>query len=167
METTVHFIERIARTPQINSYRFTRPPGFSFQAGQYVIVSLGQEGMLVHPLSFSDAPYRDFLEFTKRMTGSSYCQFLEGLYPGERITIKGPIGGFSMEGITNDIVCIAGGIGITPIRSMLADLEHRNDRRKITLIYGNLDDGDVAFAEDLAEVKLSGFKLVHVLQEIW
>ncbi|MCI5223667.1 MAG: xylene monooxygenase, partial [Candidatus Electrothrix sp. AR4] len=109
METAVHFIERISRSSQVVSYRFTRPSDFSFQAGQYVIVSLGQEGLLVHPLSFSDGPQKDFLEFTKRMTGSAYCQFLEGLYPGDSVTVKGPNGDFSMEGISNDIKCIAGG----------------------------------------------------------
>ncbi|XOF33535.1 MAG: FAD-dependent oxidoreductase [Candidatus Electrothrix sp. YB6] len=167
MEATVRFIERISRTPAANSYRFTRPPGFSFQAGQYAIVSLGEEGMLVHPLSFSDGPQKDYLEFTKRMTGSVYCQYLEGLYPGDRITVKGPIGSFSMRDIVNDIVYIVGGIGITPIRSMLAEAVHQRDRRRITLLYGNLNDDDIAFSRELAELPLPGFRLVHVLQHSW
>jgi ferredoxin-NADP reductase len=164
METTVHFLERIPRTPQANSYRFTRPPGFSFQPGQYVIVSLGQEGMLVHPLSFSNGPHQDFLEFTKRMTGSAYSQYLEGLFLGDKVVLKGPIGDFSMQGIHDDIVCMAGGIGITPIRSMLIDLAHKHDRRAITLIYGNKDEEDIAFFQELTEMNLPDFKLVHVLQ---
>jgi ferredoxin-NADP reductase len=167
METTIHFIERIPRTPQVNSYRFTRPPGFSFQAGQYVIVGLGHEGMLVHPLSFSNGPQQDFLEFTKRMTGSAYSQYLEGLYPGDEVIIKGPNGDFSMTGIPNDIVCLAGGIGIVPVRSMLADSVSRYDRRRITLIYGNADDNDVAFADELEKLQklqLPGFRVVHVLR---
>ncbi|RWX48924.1 Ferredoxin-NADP reductase [Candidatus Electrothrix marina] len=166
METTVRFIESISRTSQVNSYRFTRPPGFSFQAGQYVIVGLGHEGMLVHPLSFSNGPQQDFLEFTKRMTGSAYSQYLEGLYPGDAVTMKGPNGDFSMTGISNDIVCLARGIGITPIQSMLADSASRHDRRRITLIYGNADDDDVAFADELAKLQklhLPGFRVVHVL----
>jgi len=166
METTVHFIESISRTPQVNSYRFTRPSGFSFQAGQYVIVGLGHEGMLVHPLSFSNGPQQDFLEFTKRMTGSAYSQYLEGLYPGDAVTMKGPNGDFSMTDISNDIVCLAGGIGITPIQSMLVDSASRHDRRRITLIYGNADDDDVAFADELAKLQklhLPGFQVVHVL----
>ncbi|MCI5165382.1 MAG: FAD-dependent oxidoreductase [Candidatus Electrothrix sp. GM3_4] len=163
METMVRFIERIPRTPQVNSYRFTRPPGFSFQAGQYVIVGLGHEGMLVHPLSFSNGPQQDFLEFTKRMTGSAYSQYLEGLYPGDEVIMKGPNGDFSMVGISNDIVCLAAGIGITPILSMLIDSISRHDRRRITLIYGNADDDDVAFADELEQLHLPGFRIIHVL----
>ena len=163
METIVRFIERISRTSQVNSYRFTRPPGFSFQAGQYVIVGLGHEGMLVHPLSFSNGPQQDFLEFTKRMTGSAYSQYLEGLYQGDQVIMKGPNGDFSMADIPNDIVCLAAGIGITPIRSMLIDAASRHDRRRITLIYGNADDDDVAFADELEKLHLPGFRVVHVL----
>jgi ferredoxin-NADP reductase len=166
METTVRFIERLPRTSQVNSYRFTRPPGFSFQAGQYVIVGLGHEGMLVHPLSFSNGPQQDFLEFTKRMTGSAYSQYLEGLYPGDEVIMKGPNGDFSMADIPNDIVCLAGGIGITPILSMLVDSASRHDRRRITLIYGNADDDDVPFADELAKLQklhLPGFRVAHVL----
>ena len=164
METIARFIQRIPRTPQVNSYRFTRPSGFSFEAGQYVIVGLGHEGMLVHPLSFSNGPEQDFLEFTKRMTGSAYSQYLEGLYPGDEMIMKGPNGDFSMQGITNDIVCLVAGIGITPIFSMLLDAAAHHDRRKITLIYGNTGDDDIPFFDELEQLSLPGFRVAHVLQ---
>ena len=164
MERAVRFIERIPRTPQVNSYRFVRPDGFFFQAGQYAIVGLGHEGLLVHPLSLSSGPHQDFLEFTKRMTGSAYSQYLEGLYPGDEVIVKGPNGNFSMTGIANDIVCLVAGIGLTPILSMLIDAAYRNDRRRITLIYGNADDDDVPFADELEELPLPHFRVVHVLR---
>ncbi len=164
METIARFIKRIPRTPQVNSYRFTRPPEFFFQAGQYVIVGLGHEGMLIHPLSFSNNPHHDFLEFTKRMTGSAYSHYLEGLYPGDEVIMKGPNGDFSMQGIANDIVCLVAGIGITPIFSMLLDSVSRHDRRKITVIYGNTDDNDIAFIDELEQLALPGLRVVHLLQ---
>uniref|UniRef100_UPI0040562F82 ferredoxin--NADP reductase n=1 Tax=Candidatus Electrothrix sp. TaxID=2170559 RepID=UPI0040562F82 len=164
MDTIAHFIQRIPRTPQVNSYRFTRPPGFFFEAGQYVIVGLGHEGMLVHPLSFSNSPQQDFLEFTKRMTGSAYSQYLEGLSLNDEVIMKGPNGDFSMQGIANDIVCLVGGIGITSIFSMLLDAASRHDRRRITLIYGNRDDTDIAFFDELEQMPLPGLRVAHVLQ---
>ncbi|WP_417912237.1 ferredoxin--NADP reductase, partial [Candidatus Electronema sp. TJ] len=51
-----------------------------------------------------------------------------------------------------------------PIRSILADLAHRHDRRIVTLIYGNQDENDIAFAEDLTGLALPQFRLIHVLQ---
>ena len=165
MELPVNFIERIVRTPTANSYRFTRPPDFSFRAGQYMLVRPGRKGEPVHPLSFSDGPQQDFLEFTKRMTGSVYCRYLENLRPGDSIMVNGPMGCFSSKDITDNIVCIAGGIGITPIRSILADLAYRHDRRAITLIYGNQKKDDIAFARELAELNLPDFRLIHVLEQ--
>ncbi|MCW5201019.1 FAD-dependent oxidoreductase [Desulfobulbus sp. F4] len=123
-------------------------------------------GSLVHPLSFSDGPQAEYLEFTKRLSGSAYCQALERLRPGDRVMAKGPLGSFSAEGITGRIVCIAGGIGITPIRSILVDLAQRQDRRPVTLLYGNLDENDIAFADELARLSLADFRLVHVLQRM-
>jgi ferredoxin-NADP reductase len=158
------FIERIVRTPAAVSCRFLRPEGFSFQAGQYMLLWPEPGGSLAHPLSFSDAQQQDFLEFTKRMTGSAYCQMLEKLRPGDTVMAKGPLGHFSAEGIAEEIVCIAGGIGITPIRSILAEMAQRNDSRRVTLIYGNADEADIAFAEELAALALPQFRLAHVLQ---
>lgn len=98
------------------------------------------------------------------MTGSAYSQYLEGLYPGDEVIVKGPSGEFSMTGIPNDIVCLAAGIGIAPIRSMLVDSASRHDRRRITLLYGNADDDDVPFADELEKLPLPGFRVVHVLR---
>lgn len=165
MALQLNFIERITRTPKANSYRFSCPQGFSCQAGQYMLLWPEPSGSLVHPLSFSDGPQKDFLEFTKRMTGSVYCQALEELQPGDQITAKGPLGSFSAAGISNSIVCIAGGIGITPIRSILADLAHKHDLRPVTLIYGNADESDIAFEKELTALALPAFRLVHILQK--
>jgi len=54
MEYTVNFIENVKRTPSAVSYRFSRPAGFTFNAGQFTAVSLDDD--LVHPLSSSDMP---------------------------------------------------------------------------------------------------------------
>ncbi|WP_420208216.1 ferredoxin--NADP reductase [Candidatus Electronema sp. JC] len=165
MAIELRFIEQIVRTPKAVSCRFSRPPGFIFAAGQYMLLWPKPGGSLVHPLSFSDGTARDFLEFTKRLTGSAYCQALESLRHGDMVMAKGPLGHFSAEGAADELVCIAGGIGITPIRSILADMARQNDRRRVTLIYGNADASDIAFAEELAGLPLPQFRLAHVLQK--
>jgi ferredoxin-NADP reductase len=136
MEYRTEFLERLARTPASISYRFKRPQGFSFRAGQYMLVNLGEKR--VHPLSLSDCPEETgFIEFTKRMTGSPFCQQLEALNRGENIIVKGPAGTFYPDDAGTTVVMIAGGIGITPVRSILKSLEKkRGAHSKIILIYG-------------------------------
>jgi ferredoxin-NADP reductase len=165
MEYSTEFIERLERTPASISYRFKRPTGFSFRAGQYMLVNLGEKR--VHPLSLSDCPEENgFIEFTKRMTGSPFCQRLEALNKGETVIVKGPVGKFYPDDAGTTLVMIAGGIGITPIRSILKSLEKkRGEHSKIILLYGNLNREDIAFRDELENLKIPDYRLVHVLSD--
>ena len=61
---------------------------------------------------------------------------------------------------------IAGGIGITPIRSILKSLERKSeDFFTIILIYGNLNKKDITFRDEMENLKLPGYRLVHVLTD--
>ena len=165
MEYQTEFLERVERTRAANSYRFQRPAGLDFVAGQYMMVDLGDE--LVHPLSLSDCPEEaGFIEFTKRMTGSRYCEKLESMTKDDLIKVKGPMGRFTLEGVSGDIVMLAGGIGITPVRSMLKSISHKMSKKvRITLIYGNSDAGDISFRDELEDLQLDEYRLVHVLAD--
>ncbi|MEN8189363.1 MAG: FAD-dependent oxidoreductase [Thermodesulfobacteriota bacterium] len=165
MEHRTEFIERIKRTPAAVSYRFKKPEGLNFTAGQYMLVDLGDD--LVHPLSLSNCPEEaGVLEFTKRMTGSPYCNRLESLEKGDAIDVKGPAGKFCISGSDETLVMIAGGIGITPIRSILTSLEKKRDNTgTVILIYGNLNREDIAFRDELENLKLNDYHLVHVLSD--
>lgn len=165
MEYSVAFSESVKRTSTAVSYRFSRPPGFTFSAGQYMIVDLGAG--LVHPLSMSEAPEETgFLEFTKRLTGSAFCDRLQSLVSGDVFKVKGPAGHFTLDGSEKTLVLLAGGIGITPIRSILKSLAERASRpAKTILIYGNLNAADIAFRGEMEGVVLPGYRLVHVLAD--
>lgn len=165
IEYRTEFLERIERTPTAVSYRFKMPEGFNFTAGQYMLVDLGNK--LAHPLSLSNCPEEaEFIEFTKRMTGSPYCGRLESLEKGETISVKGPVGEFCFADSSETLVMIAGGIGITPIRSILTSLEKKKGNiGTVILIYGNLNREDIAFRDELENLKLPDYHLVHVLSD--
>lgn len=167
MAYQTQFVERLERTPTAVSYRFKRPPGFDFTAGQYMVVDLGEER--IHPLSLSDCPEENrFIEFTKRMTGSPFCQRLEALTTADTITVKGPSGKFCLEGSESEahLVLLAGGIGITPLRSILKSQEKkRTTAGSIILLYGNKNQEDIAFREELENLQLADYRLVHVLDD--
>jgi ferredoxin-NADP reductase len=164
-EYRTEFLERRERTLTAVSYRFKVPKGLDFTAGQYMLVDLGNE--LIHPLSLSNCPDdAEFVEFTKRMTGSPYCDRLKSLKKGETISIKGPFGQFCFADSKGTLVLIAGGIGITPLRSILTSLEKKKGKSgTIILIYGNLNTEDIAFRDELENLKLPDYHLVHVLSD--
>lgn len=165
MEYKTKFLERIERTATSVSYRFERPKEFTFTAGKYMLVDLGEK--LVHPLSLSDCPEEtEFIEFTKRMTGSPFCRRLESLEKGESVKVKGPSGEFFCNESCGTLIMIAGGIGITPIRSILKSREKNGgDQDKIILIYGNLNREDIAFKDELESLNLADYRVVHVLSD--
>ena len=165
MERDLSFIERVEVTPTAASFRFSRPRDLDFVAGQYMLVEVGPG--LIHPLSLSDCPAeRGFVEFTKRMTGSAYCERLLALKSGERIKVRGPQGSFVVSDRDGGLVFIVGGIGITPIRSILKEMVATGAAPTgMLLLYGNRDREDIAFADELAALSLPGFRMVNVLED--
>ena len=165
MEYQAKFLERIERTPISVSYRFKMPEGLRFVAGQYMLVDLSND--LVHPLTLSSCPEEtEFIEFTKRMTGSPFCLRLNSLEKGETISVNGPAGKFIFDDSNETTVMIAGGIGVTPIRSILTSLEKKKGNHcTIILIYGNLNREDIAFRDELENLNLPDYHLIHVLSD--
>jgi ferredoxin-NADP reductase len=165
MEYQTEFLDRIVRTPAAVSARFKRPAELHFTAGQYMLVDLGND--LVHPLTISSCPEETgFIEFTKRMSNSPFCLRMETVEKGETIRVKGPMGKFICDDSDETLVMIAGGIGITPIWSILQSLVKKKDNsRKVIVIYGNLNREDIAFREELENLKLPDYRLIHVLSD--
>ncbi len=166
MQFEAGFLEMVERTPLARSYRFERPEEFDFKAGQWIKVTLGEADGLMHPLSLSDCPgEKGFMEFTKRLTGSPFCGRLDGLQSGDKVAFDGPMGHYCLDDVKGPVVFLTGGIGITPIRSILRMMSHAKDPRETVLIYGNKDEDDIAFLDELGELELPNFRMVHVLVE--
>lgn len=74
------------------------------------------------------------------------------LQPGEHVGVRGPFGnGFNMDELKGfDLLIVAGGIGLVPLRSVIQYLvEHRDDFEKITVLYGFKAPAERLFAADL------------------
>ncbi len=69
----------ITRTSDIKSFRFNRPPGFEYKAGQYIFIKLKVNGNMVSkPFTISSSPTeKDHIEFTKKLTGHDFSNVLK------------------------------------------------------------------------------------------
>jgi ferredoxin-NADP reductase len=167
-EYTVKVIELIRRTPSSMTLRMDKPEGFTFKPGQWGYFTVdGESGKVSRSLSFSSSPTEPHLEFTKRISESDFCKNLEQLQNGDEVSFQGPMGNLIYEGSLERVTFLAGGIGITPIRSILknaVDMEFAGEKY---LIYGNLNFEETAFADDIRrwEEKDPGLKVIHVLQD--
>ena len=149
---TIHTLEIIAvktETTQVLTVQCKKPTGFTYRAGQYFFLILQREGKTIRkPLSFSSAPQEPHLAFTKRLSTSPFSESLRKLNTGDTLTIEGPVGTFTLPEQPTEIVFIAGGIGITPFRSMLLD-NATTKKHTITLLFGSTSAVEIVFQKEL------------------
>ncbi len=84
---TTTLTEKLARTPGTMSFRFERPDGYDYRAGQWFVITLpgpGSEEERTHHFTLSSSPTEPHLEFTTRLTGSAWKQSHGGSRDGHR-----------------------------------------------------------------------------------
>lgn len=158
-----------AETPTIFSLRLERPPGFTYSAGQHAIVRLAtQQGPDMRPLSIASMPEADELEFATRSGPSAFKQAFLRLRPGDHLKVSRPMGTFAFDP-QRPAVMVAGGIGITPLRSMLLTLAktHRV-RQPVRLLFANRSLDEVPYRTDLERLadQHSQLRITWVLRDV-
>jgi len=131
--------------------------GCDFNAGQVAWLNINSSPFTLHrnPFSISgSAHHKDELRFSIKEAGD-FTALVGKLEGGETVYVDGPYGSFSLENPTTQkgLVLLAGGIGIAPIMSILHTLADSNDKRKVFLFYGNYDDANIAFYDEIEALK--------------
>jgi predicted ferric reductase len=140
--------------------------GMPFTPGQFAWLTLGPSpfSMQQHPFSMASSsrqPGR--LSFTIKELGD-YTARIGEVRPGVRAFLEGPYGAFVLDDQAAGGVFIVGGIGITPIMSMLRTLRDRGDRRPHIVLYANRTE--IVFADELEELaRRLDLRVVHILEE--
>jgi len=152
-ELRVKLIERIKRTPSVESFRFIPPEKIDFIPGQFLQVIFDEINKrneeLNKYLSLSCSPTKEYIEITKRISQSSFSQRLLQLKPRDEVLIKVPLGGCVFQEDYKKIAFLIGGIGITPVISILEYIVAKKLWTEAVLFYSNRSDNDIAFREEL------------------
>jgi ferredoxin-NADP reductase len=145
--------ERITRTPTIESFRFKTKEEIDFIPGQFLQVILDEENRqnkdLNKYLSFSSSPTRDYLEFSKRLSQSEFSQRLRKLEVNDEVLLKAPLGNCVFEDNQRKISFLIGGIGITPVVSIIEYIMEKKLDTDIFLVYSNRTEEEIAFKQEL------------------
>lgn len=154
MEYHVRVLEVLFHGDLAFSVRFERPDTFSFLPGQFIIVTtVTGVPEMSKPLSLSGRPTDPWLEVTKGSTGHPFAESLRGLKRGDEVTIRGPLGKFTFQGEFQKVAFIAGGIGITPLWSMIGNAIAKQYDTEITLLYSAKTEPEFLFREKMAELE--------------
>lgn len=126
--------------------------GFRFRPGQFGWLTLWGSPFKItgHPFSFSSSA--EAADGRVEMTIRNLGDFTSGIAKvpvGQRVYLDGPYGAFTIGRPADMHVLIAGGIGITPMVSMIRTLADRGDKRPLILLYGGKDLESLTFREEL------------------
>ena len=141
---TLGLISKKKEASDVFSFIFQSEEDFTWKPGQFLMYKLP------HPdpddrgdrryFSVASAPFEKEIILTTRFDqkrGSSFKKALFGLPIGSTIYTEGPRGSFIIDDSFNDLVFITGGIGVTPFRSILLDLDYHHTPINATLLYAN------------------------------
>jgi predicted ferric reductase len=130
--------------------------GFRFQPGQFCWLTLGTSPFAIreHPFSISSsARQEDHVELTIKALGD-FTSRISDVQPGTTAYLDGPYGAFTPNRKDSPAyVMIAGGIGITPMMSILRTFADDADPRHILLIYAAGGWDDITFREEIDELR--------------
>jgi ferredoxin-NADP reductase len=137
------------------AFEFEKPEEWKFKAGQFVEVTLIDppetdfEGAS-RPLSIASAPDEPHILLATRMRDSAFKRVLKSLPMNAQVRIEGPLGNFVLHNDpSRHAVLISGGIGITPVRSIVMDAAHQKLPHRIFLFYANRRPQDAPFLDEI------------------
>ena len=156
------------------AFYFEKPDGFDFIAGQYVTVSLinppetDNEGNSRF-FSLITAPYENYLGVATRIRDTAFKRILKNLPLDSEVMITGPDGSFCLDkDASKPAVFLIGGIGITPVFSILKNAAYEKLPHQLFLFYSNKRPEDAAFLKELQNLgkENPNFKLIATMTEM-
>ncbi len=166
----LQLIDRKTEVSNVESFIFQPEEPLSWKAGQFLHYILHHEPTDDRGsdrwFTISAAPFEGHVMLTTRFTdekGSSFKNKLRNLKIGKSIEVSFLEGDFTLEDPEKEHVFIAGGIGITPFRSILKQLDQDKKPINVTLLYSNRDQ-NIVYKDELEEIAKSNlnFKIHYI-----
>ena len=159
---------KFLQSNSIKSIRLRKVRDFHYTPGQYIPIRLPVENDArggARILSISSSPTEKFLQFTTRISKSPFKQAFNNLKINDKVYLKStPIGNFTLEESQNAVM-ITGGIGITPLRSMIKYAIDKTLNINITLFYSNRTQKEIVYRKELEKFskEYKNFNLINTV----
>jgi ferredoxin-NADP reductase len=156
------------------AFRFEKPSNWTFKAGQALDMTLlkpsetDAEGN-TRTFSIASGPHEETLMVATRMRDTAFKRVLNTMPLGSAVKIEGPFGDLTLHNnVKRTAVFLAGGIGITPFRSMVFRAAKEKLPHRIFLFYSNRRPEDAPFLDELQalEKENPNYKLVASMTDM-
>ncbi len=165
---TIKLLEKIDEADGVMSFRFEKPAGFDYTAGQFADYTLPDppetdaEGN-IRGFTLSSAPYESFLMATTRMRDTAYKRVLNDAAIGTVVELDAPYGSFTLHNnVKRPAVFLTGGIGITPARSIALQSDHDATGHHIIVLYSSKNPAGTVFLDELTRLDGSNENITFV-----
>lgn len=143
---------------QMMEFTLEKPQGFEYRAGQFGDMVLPASTGLTdannkHGFSFVSAPFEDTLRMATLMRPSAFKQAAAQVPDGTVVGLLALWGSFTLhQNAAVPAVFVTSGIGITPVRGIIAQATHEKAPHQITLVYANADAAHAAYHDELQQL---------------
>ncbi|MFT0548409.1 FAD-dependent oxidoreductase [Allopusillimonas ginsengisoli] len=168
MQSNVKLIKKETVAEGTMAFYFSKPQGFEFRPGQFADYTLidppqtDDEGN-TRGFSLVQAPFEPYLVAATRMRDTAFKRVLKDLPIGTELKLDAPYGDFTLHKTeSTPAVFIIGGIGVTPVRSMVAQATHDNTSHKITLLHASRAPADLPFRTDFEKFATENPNFVYI-----
>ncbi|MGM0367713.1 MAG: FAD-dependent oxidoreductase [Actinomycetota bacterium] len=145
-------MKKIKETRDVYSFIFKPSTPVTWKAGQFIYYKIPHKNVDnrgdERHFTIASAPHEKDIMLTSKFdfdNGSSFKKALLSLKQGDKVSAYNINGSFTVNDYNKKYVFIAGGIGITPYRSILLDLSRKDKLGDIILLYANSDEENIAF----------------------
>jgi ferredoxin-NADP reductase len=149
----LEFNQKIQRSTSVKSFRFYPKSPIDFIPGQFAKILFNKDNVsdkeLNKYLSFSASPGKDYIEFTKKLSQSKFSKKLDSLSKKDKVFIQAPLGNCVFKDEYKKIAFLIGGIGITPVISIIEYIVGKKLNTNLVLFYSNRTDKNIAFKQEL------------------
>ncbi len=150
-------LESLDLVPEVKTIRIERPTNFHFRPGQFILISIPiKEELKKRAYSIASSPTEeDYLEISvKNVKTGLVSPIICSKKPGEFLEVKGPYGMFFLdESHMDNIVLIAGGTGITPMRSIVKYIVDRQlEHVRVSLFEGARCPKELLYREEFEKI---------------
>lgn len=142
---------------------------FPFIAGQYTHLKnpnyLPEEA---HPFSIASSPHtKNYLEFCIKIYGD-WTENLSEIEKGATLYVQDPEGDFIRHPHDTHMVFMAGGLGISPIMSMLRFIHEEKHNADVTLLFGSKSEDAIVYKKEIDQMEkdMPHLKVIHVLSHL-
>jgi ferredoxin-NADP reductase len=168
------YVRRIQEAEGIFSYVFAMPKNFKFSAGQYMEWTIARHKSDSRGnrryFTISSSPTEPGVMFTVKyppQKPSSFKQCLSELRPGEIVLASDLAGSFTLpKDAGKKLAFMAGGVGITPFRSMIKFLADSGQKRDVALLYSAAQPAEFSFQNLFKQAVKNGLKTILVTSQM-